>query len=186
MENIDSSKMEVLSEFASGNSELDGYLTFRLGIFGDNFIISGLSTRSKNPLAFIIPEDATDRVKMVSKYQIERGFWRTRIFFELKNFNAVLERIEEVYGVRKAKEKKDFNDFDIKAGKDLIAIEKNSVMPNNVAKPVVTLMISNQREGHLDLLEMGGFTIYVAPETGLKMMDEMQKIKPIIEKRLNN
>lgn len=114
----------MLSEFASGNSELDGYFTFRFGILGDDLIISGLSTRSGNPLARVIPEDVSERLKLALQYDVDHDFWRATIFFELRNFNAVLERIKEVYGVRKAKEKKDFNDFDIKAGKDLIAIEK--------------------------------------------------------------
>lgn len=187
LEIMDTSLMKILIEFPSPNKQEDGLLAYRLGAFNGNFVISGQSTRVDKPIARVVAPDASEREKMVTAYEVERDFWIGRTFFELQNFAAVLERIEEVYGVRPARQiDLETNDFEIKAGKDLIAVRMNAVMPHNVALPIITFQLTNQRRAEMDLLNLNGWDLYISPETGEKLMREMQRIKPLVEAELNN
>ncbi len=174
-ETIDTAEMEILAEFPTRVSEkTDAY---RLGVAGENFILSGHSLLSKNKS----DAEMSEREIQVFEYARKRNFWSGKIFFELENFDAVLQRLQEIFdGGTVAPLRK--NGFDIARGKDLIAIEKNSVMPHNAGQPIETLLIGNQRPANLDLLKSNGFTIYLAPENGLKLLAEMRNIKPAVEK----
>jgi hypothetical protein len=182
IETIDSSQMEILSEFLD-DEENSGSIAHRLGVLGNDFIIASQTSIAKKPQGKVIPQDVDERTRAVFIRGIKHDWWRGSIVFELKNFDAVLERIEEIYGVRPAREI-DLNELEIESGKDKMGIRKNSVMPHNVGKPIVTLQISNTRRLEIDGLELGGWDLYVSPETGEKLMIEMQKIEPFVKAKL--
>ena len=191
VEKIDSSKMEVLSEFAfEGDVNILEQLrnvsvAYRIGILDDNFIIASQSDSVNNPKINNIPQDATEKFKSVIAEAIKRNWWSGNIAFELENFDAVLNRLEEIYGERPAREI-DLNELDIVNGKDKIAVSKMSIMPNNVGQPINSVQLTNYRKVDMDDYVSSGWHLYVTPETGLKLMDEMKSIRPIIEKRLTD
>lgn len=183
IETIDSSQMEILSEFHYEGEMQDNRVAFRLGILGSDFIIASQSKRGETAEAKIIPDDADERTQAYFENRIERDWWGGDIVFQLQNFDAVLRRIEEIYGVRPAREI-DLNELEIESGKDKMGIRKNSVMPHNVGEPIVTLQIINQRRVIIDDSDLLGRFLYVSPETGEKLMIEMQKIEPFVKAKL--
>ena len=184
VEKIDSSEMEILSEFRGKDTKDDAPL-YRLGTLDNNFIIAVQSNMINKPIGKKIPENADERTRNILEMYMQRNWWLGKVAFELKNFDGVLARLEEIYGERPAQEI-DLNNYDIINGKDKLGVRKNSVMPNNVGKPIVTTQISNTRLVEMDDLELNGWDLFVTPETGLKLMDEMKRIRPVIEKRLAN
>lgn len=184
VETIDSSQMEILSEFRGVDAEWDSP-AYRLGVLGDDFIIASQNSIVNKPQGKVVPENVNERTKAVFEKGIKNDWWSGSIVFELKNFDGVLERLQELYGERPAREI-DLNDFDIVNGKDQIGVRKNSVMPNNVGKPIVSTQISNTRLLEMDDLKLNGWDLFLTPETGLILMDEMKRIRPIIESKLNN
>ncbi len=181
---IDSMQMEVLSEFQS-EIEKDEELptSYRLGVLNGDFIVSVQGSIAHKPQGKIIPDGVDERVRKLYERDIARQWWTGTVLLELKNFDGVLTRLEEIYGERPAR-KIDLNDFDIKNGKDQMGVRKNSVMPNNVGAPIVTTQISNTRYLEMDDVRKNGWDLYLTPETGLKLMDEMHRIRPAIQQKL--
>ena len=181
VEIIDSSEMEILSEFRGENTEWDAP-AYRLGIIGSNFVVAVQDPIVETEKGKRIPEGVDERTRKVFENGIKNNWWGVNIVIELKNFDGVLARLEELYGERPAREI-DLNDYDIANGKDKLGVRKNSVMPNNVGQPIVNTQISNTRSLKIDYLELNGWDLYVSPETGLKLMDEMKRIRPIVENK---
>lgn len=182
-EAIDSSRMEILSEFDGAPDEDGETIPYRLGVLGEDFIVASQSSIARKPQGKVVPENANERTKFVFENGIKRDWWSGDIVFELKNFDGVLQRLEEIFGERPARPI-DLNAVDIINGKDEIAVSLNSVMPHNVGAPVVTVQISIYRALKIDINETDGWHLYLAPETGEKLMKEMQKIQPLIKAKL--
>ena len=183
---IDSSEMEILSEFQSEITEDEEFATpYRLGVLNNNLIVTAQNTIAYKPQGKKIPEDADEKTKIAVEKNIKRNWWRGRLVFELKNFEGVLARLEEIYGERPAREI-DLNELDIINGKDKIAVSKMSVMPNNVGQPINSVQLTNYRKVDMDDYVSSGWHLYVTPETGLKLMDEIKRIRPVVENKLKN
>ncbi len=186
VEVIDSMQMEVLSEFQSEIEKGEEFQTsYRLGVLNNDFIVSVQSTIAHKPQGKIIPQGVDERVRRLYQRDIARNWWGGTVLFELGNFDGVLQRLEEIYGERPAR-KIDLNEYDIVNGKDQLGVRKNSVMPNNVGQPIVTTQISNTRFLEMDDVRKNGWDLYLTPETGLKLMDEMHRIRPVIQQKLAN
>ncbi len=186
VEKIDSREMEILSEFESDTTDDEGFAThYRLGVLNSDLIVTSQSTIAFKPQGKIVPENYEEERKVNFRKLIERDWWGGDVLFELKNFDGVLQRLEEMYGERPAREI-DLNNFDIINGKDKIGVRKNSVMPNNVGAPIVTTQISNTRLIEMDISRRNGWDLYLSPETGLKLMDEMKRIRPVIQQKLTS
>ncbi len=186
VEVIDSMQMEVLSEFQSEIEKGEEFQTsYRLGVLNGDFIVSVQNTIAHKPQGKIIPQGVDERVRRLYQRDIARNWWGGNLLFELKNFDGVLQRLEELYGERPAR-KIDLNDFEIENGKDQMGVRKNSVMPNNVGQPIISTQITNYRWLDLDDVKKEGWHLYLSPETGLKLMDEMRRIRPVIEQKLIN
>lgn len=189
VQTINSAEMEILSEFPfEGDRQIlerlrNVSVAYRLGILGDDFIIASQSDSVNNPKLNTVPPDATERFKLVIGNSIKRNWWSGNIAFELKNFDAILARLQEIYGARPARAI-DLDEQDFANGKDKMSVRKNSVMPHNVGQPIVNLQITNYRRLAIDDSESDGWHLYVTPETGEKIMKEMQKIQPIVKARL--
>ncbi len=186
VEKIDSREMEILSEFESEIEKGEEFAThYRLGVLNGDLIITSQATIAFKPQGKIVPADIEEEQKEKFRKIIERDWWSGVVLFELKNYDGVLQRLEEMYGERPAREI-NMNELDIVNGKDQIAISKNSVMPNNVGTPIVTTQINNFRLVELDDSQNGGWRFYASPETGLKLMDEMKRIRPVIQQKLTS
>lgn len=178
IETIDSSRMEILSEFAVPDE--DGVtIPYRIGVLDGKFILASQSGIAQKPQGKVVPENVDARTKTVFERGIERGWWSGDIAFGLENFDAVLERLEEIYAARPSRSI-DLNDFDIKNGGDTGSVRMNSIAPHNVAAPIVSLQLTNYRLMNLDGVEKEGWHRYLSPQTGEKLMIEMQKIQPLV------
>lgn len=183
MEKIDSSQMEILSEFLTETDKPEEKTAYRIGVLGENFIIASQAERAKRPDANVVPPDFNERQKFVFEYLIARNWWSGDIFFELQNYNKVLESITKIYDPTKPQIP---DAFEIQNGQDDIIININSVFPHNAGKPIVTLHMVNYREGNMDLGDDTSWHIYLPLETGKRIMQEMQNIALKIKNRLEN
>jgi hypothetical protein len=172
---IDTSRMEILSEFSSAADSGGVMIPYRIGTLGGDFIIAPQSSIAQKPQGKVLPENVNERTKLVFENGIKRDWWSGDIVFGLENFDAVLARLEEIYGARPARVI-DLNELDFVSEKDKMSVRTNSVMPHNVGQPIVSLQISNYRLLTIDDADSDGWHLYVTPETGEKLVKEMQKI----------
>lgn len=189
---IDSSEMRILSEFAFEGDEKvleqvrETATTYRIGLLDGNILIADKDELQDTSKILEAAKNGTERHQIVVADWKKRDWWRVKIIFEIKNFNAVLTRLEEIYQAQPAREI-DLNAFEITGGEDEIGVRINSVMPHNVGKPIVTLQIVNARTAKIDAAyETKSLQLITTPETGRRLMSEMQKLKPVIEEKLLN
>lgn len=185
---LESSEMKILSEFAAQETVHKdaqaeyGADFYRIGTLNGFIIISTKSEVSDSTLAIRLQQikTGTEREKRVVENWMRHDWWSVRLIFEKDNYDAVIERLEEIYGLKSYREL-NLNEPEIKQGNDEIGVRMNSVMPHNAGKPIETLQIVNYR-----LLEVDGFDadgmwqLITAPETGKKILDELKKLKLVV------
>ena len=187
IEVIDSSKMEILSEAqildADEPENQHDYHNYRFGVLENNFVIAVQPDPARKALRKNMLINADEYVKAAYAQGSARDWWSATMAFELQNFDAVLMRLEEIFGLRAPREI-DLNDFDIVNGKDKLGVRVNSIMPNNVGQPIVSLQIANARRLNWEGVELGRTDLFASLAAGEAIMKEMQKIQPIIKTRL--
>lgn len=188
---LDTAKMEVLSEFPlEGDIEMLERVRqvihhFRIAYLDGNILICGKSDT-------IDPQKILDSVNTPDAYEggrryvnnwQKRDWWSIKTVFEVLNYNDVLRRLEETYGL-KPQSVTDFNKIQIENGKDSLSVSLDSIVPQNWGRAVVTLQVINWRDIVIDNNDMNTmWEIRLTEESGHRLMTEMQNLRPILAER---
>lgn len=188
---LDSSKMHVLSEFDAETTvhknaqEKYGADFYRIGLLENFVLISTKSEVSEEDLQvrLNVIKTGNERARRGMETWMRHDWWNVHLVFETGSYDQVLERLEEIYDLKPYKEI-DLNKIEIRQGNDKMAVRLNSVTPHDVGESIVTLQMVNYRLMAID----DGITddmwqLITTPETGYKIMTEMQRLRTKI---LNN
>ena len=148
IETIDSSRMQVLSDFRYADEPINRIEQYYLGILGNKFM-----TRMRDL-------DGNERAK---------------VFFERANYDEVVATMENIFADNLVLQQVD--DFTIKQGLDNLIIGMTTTFPQTASAPVISFHLTNNRRAILDELNLGGWDLYMSIETGKKMLDEMKRIR---------
>lgn len=188
---LDSSEMHVLSEFDAeatvhkSAQEKYGADFYRIGLLENFVLISTKSEVSEEDLQvrLNVIKTGNERARRGMETWMRHDWWNVHLVFETGSYDQVLERLEEMYDLKPYKEI-DLNKIEIRQGNDKMAVRLNSVTPHDVGEPITTLQMVNYRLMAID----DGITddmwqLITTPETGYKIMTEMQRLRTKI---LNN
>lgn len=188
---LDSSEMQILSEFDAeatvhkNAQEKYGSDYYRIGLLGNFVLISTKSEVSEEDLQvrLNVIKTGNERASRGMESWMKHDWWNVHLVFETDSYDQVLGRMEEIYDLKPYKEI-DLNKIEIKQGNDKIAVRLNSVMPHDVGEPIVTLQMVNYRLMAIDDgIADDMWQLITTPETGYKIMTEMQRLRTKI---LNN
>lgn len=149
IEIIDSSRMEILSDFRYVDEPMDNIEHFYLGISENQFIIS-------------IKDLAGNKI--------------SKTFFERKNYLQLIRMLEDVYAGKLYET--DQGSLVEERGKDHIIVGIMSAMPHTATRPIVRLFIKNVRTAEFDGRDRDGFYVTSSIETGKRLLSEMKRIAP--------
>lgn len=149
IETIDSSQMQILSDFSYVDEPINNIEHYYLGILDDKFM-----TRMRDL----------------------EGNVRGKVFFERANYGAVVATMEDVFAGALKQQNVDY--FTIKQGLDYLVIGITTTFPHTASAPIISFNLTNNRRAILDELNLGGWDLYMSIETGKKMLDEMKRIRP--------
>lgn len=96
------------------------------------------------------------------------GAWTSSVLFERANLPKVVQLLDEVLNGRLRQENRDYVYFT--AGKDEIGVGAQQ------PRDLLTISLYNNRRVKMDGLESGGWRMYVAPDTALKLYVELEKL----------
>lgn len=182
---LDSLEMKILSEFSAEKTAHDdaqeqyGADYYRIGIQKGFVIVAAKNEPSESDLEKRLNtiKNGNEMQKFVMENWMKHDWWGVRLVFETKSCEAVVQRLEEVYGLKPYREF-DLNKPEIKQGADEIGVRMNSVMPHNAGRPIETLQIVNYRPLEVDGLDSDEmWQLITTPETGRKLLSELQKLK---------
>lgn len=186
---LDTSKMEVLSEFAlEGDIEMLERVRqvlhrFRIAYLDGNILICGKTDglETEKILKYADTLEPENRA-FIDNWQ-KRDWWNIKTVFEVLNYDAVLQRLEETYDL-KPQSVTDFNKIQIENGKDLLSVSLDSIVPQNWGRAVVTLQVINWRNIVIDTDRPDTvWEIRLTEESGHRLMTEMQRIRPGLAER---
>lgn len=181
---VSSHNMEILSEFRYVGEIRKKQLNFRLGVFENYFVVATQSEVVEYNPPYQIPEDATEKLKEIIKISTQYNYWSGDVFFDLRNYSAVLEKMKQRYKLSEPTPEKP-DSFDVEDYGDKLVIAIYSVFPHNVGVPIVSFQLRNAIAAKLDVHNYSSYNLWVSPETGEKMLGEMIRIEPEIKERLN-
>lgn len=185
---LDNLEMEMLSEFPAEKTAYEnaqekyGADFYRIGLQKGFIIVAAKNEVSESDLEKRLQtiKNGNERQKFVIENWMKRDWWSVRLVFETGSCKALIERLEEVYGLKPSKEF-DLNKSEIMQGGDEMGVRMNSVMPHNAGRPIETLQIVNHRPLKVDGLDSDKmWQLITTPETGRKLLDELQNLKSAI------
>ncbi len=153
IETIDSSRMQVLSDFRYADEPINRIEHYYLGILDNKFMT---------------------RVRDLE------GNERAKVFFERDNYRDVLATMEDIFAGKLIERQVD--DSTIRQGLDNLIIGITTTFPQTASAPVISFHLTNNRRATLDELNLGGWDLYMSIETGKKMLDEMKRIQGQVTK----
>jgi hypothetical protein len=148
IETIDSSRMQVLSDYRYVDEPINNIEHYYLGILDDKFM-----TRIRDL----------------------EGNVRGKVFFERANFAEVIAKMEDVFAGELKQQDVDY--FIVKQGLDYLVIGITTTFPHTASAPIISFNLTNNRRAILDELQLGGWDLYMSIETGKKMLNEMKRIR---------
>lgn len=148
IETIDSSQMQVLSDFRFVDEPINNIEHYYLGVLGDKFM-----TRIRDL----------------------EGNVRGKVFFERANYAEVMAKMENVFAGKLKQQDVDY--FTVKQGLDFLVIGITTTFPHTASAPIISFNLTNNRRAILDDLNLGGWDLYMSIETGEKMLSEMKRIE---------
>lgn len=148
-EKIDSSEMQVLTDFRYIDEIVDGGAErYAIGVAGKNVFVRTTGAH---------------------------GSPATTFFYERANHNELINRIEDAFAGKLRDSTNDY--FSIERGEDSLIVRVIETFPHTSMKPLVKFKLTNNREANLDGAERGGWFLYMSVETGKKMLEEMKRIQ---------
>ncbi|MGI8554874.1 MAG: hypothetical protein ACR2LT_00740 [Pyrinomonadaceae bacterium] len=149
MEIVDSSQMQVLSEFDYVDEVFNGTKHYSIGVLNENVLVC-VSNESD-------------------------GKQRGTFLYERVNHTRIIAKIEDIYAGKLKELDKDY--FSFKNGKDFLVIGITSTFPHTSFKPITSFNITNNRRVIIDNLELGNWDLYMSVETGKLFLAELKRIK---------
>ena len=153
IEIIDTTDIKVLSDFAYVDEPMDNIAHYYLGVTENYFVISSKDLNGKySPDTFFERENYADLVKMIE--------------------DVYAGKLYETNQTALVKEK----------GKDHIIVSVMSAMPHTATRPIEQLFIKNVHAAQLNNRERDSFFVFASLETGRKLLAEMKRIAPQVER----
>lgn len=148
MEIIDSSRMQVLSEFDYIGEIFDNTDHYKIGVLEKNVLVSPRDLSGNESAAFL---------------------------YERANHSQLIAKMEDVFAGKAPESNKDY--FEFKSGRDFLVIGIVSTFPMAAFKPIVKFKLTNNRRANLDGSESGNWFLYMSVETAKLMLAEMKRIE---------